>query len=175
MKKINLLLCSLVVAQLSTAQLVNNGATLTVQPGAVLFCGGNLTNGAGTITNNGRVEVQGNFVNNAVYTTTTDDDSLLLTGAGNVLLSAGGSSLHYLQVNKLASTDVVTLGSSVTIRSKLDFLGGGLSTDYAVNPSYVVAAPATAVFNFSAAFSLLIRLTLLVKPALLSSWIKASV
>lgn len=149
MKKIKFLFFSLMGCQLCTAQLVNHGSTLTVQPGAVLFCGGNLTNTAGTITNNGRVEVQGSFVNNAVYTTTTNDDSLLLTGAGNVLLTAGGSSLHYLQVNKLAPTDMVTLGSSVTIGSKLEFLAGGLSTDYGANPAYVLAAPATAVFTFS--------------------------
>lgn len=149
MKKIYFLFFSWLVTQLCTAQLVNNGATLTVQPGAVLFCGGNLTNGAGTITNNGRVEVQGSFVNNAVYTSATNDDSLLLTGAGTVLLTAGSSSLHYLQVNKLAPTDIVTLGSSVTILSKLDFLAGGLSTDYAANPAYVLAAPTTAVFSFS--------------------------
>ncbi|MBB1285022.1 hypothetical protein HRH25_11620 [Flavisolibacter sp. BT320] len=150
MKKINVFLAGLVISQLCTAQLVNNGSTITVQPGAVLFCGENLANAGGTLTNNGRVVVQGNFVNSAIYNSTTNDDSLILAGPSDVLLTAGNSSLHYLQVNKGEATDLVTLGSSVTIRSKLDYLAGSLSTDHAANPSFILSAPATAVFNFAA-------------------------
>jgi hypothetical protein len=46
--------------------------------------------------------------------------------------------------------DVLTLGGTVTIGNKLDYLAGVLSTDYLANPSYFLSAPGTAIFNFAA-------------------------
>lgn len=143
----SLLLCTFFGTK---AQLVNNGGTITLQPGAYLVCTGNLSNTSGTITNDGRIEVQGNFVNGGTYNSTLNEDSLILSGAGNALLTANGATINFLVVNKAANTDFVTLGSSAIVRNKLDYLAGSLSTDYAANPSYVLSAPATAVFNFAA-------------------------
>ncbi|NTS41714.1 hypothetical protein HRG84_12430 [Flavisolibacter sp. BT320] len=150
MKKISFFLIGWMALLKSQGQLVNNGGNIVVQPGAVLFCGGNLTNAAGNLNNNGKVVVQGSFLNSALYNSSTNDDSLVLSGGGNVLLSAGNATLHYLQINKAAATDRVTLGASATVSSKFEFLQGEFSTDFANNPSFVFSAPAAAMFTFAA-------------------------
>ena len=150
MKKLTFFISCVFVGVVAQAQLVNNGGTITVQPGAVLFCAGNLTNTSGTITNNGRIEVQGSFSNAGTYNTTTDDDSLILSGGGNVTLSTNGLPVTYLTINKAATDNEVKLGSSIVVTAKLDYLAGTLSTDYTANPSFVLSAPAAAVFTFGA-------------------------
>ena len=45
------------------SQLYNNGATFTVQSGAYVMVAGDVKNISGTITNDGKIEVQGNFIN----------------------------------------------------------------------------------------------------------------
>src|SRR5438874_370552 len=119
MKKICFSLC-IMAAFVSRAQLVNNGATITIQSGGVIFCNGNFINNSGTITNDGKIEVQGNFANAGTYTSTTSDDSLILSGSGNATLNAGGSILRFLMINKGSNTDLVTLTGSVTVGNKLD-------------------------------------------------------
>jgi len=133
----------------SRAQLVNNGGTITLQQGAYLVCTGNLTNTSGTITNDGRIEVKGSFANSGTYNSTSNEDSLIMSGSGNATLSPGAAVLNFLTINKAANTDFVTLTASTTVNTKLDYLSGVLSTDYANNPAYVLSAPATAVFNFA--------------------------
>jgi hypothetical protein len=149
MKKIHLLFC-LLIASITQAQLVNNGAIITIQSGASIFCAGNFTNTSGTITNDGKIEVQGSFTNSGTYNSATSDDSLIMSGAGNATLNSGGAMFRYLTINKASNTDIVTLGSSVLIGNKLDYLTGSLSTDYLANPGYSISAPLTAVFNFAA-------------------------
>ena len=141
---------SLLIASITNAQLVNNGATIVVQPGGTIFCAGSLTNTSGTITNDGKIEVQGNFANTGTYNSTTSDDSLIMSGAGNVTINSGGATFRYLTINKAANTDIVTLTGTILVGNKLDYLSGVLSTDYLANPSYSVTAPASAVFNFAA-------------------------
>lgn len=131
------------------SQLVNNGATIVVQSGGSIFCAGSFTNTAGTVTNNGRIEVQGNFSNAGTYNSTTNDDSLILSGGGNATLNSGGAVLRFLVINKASTNDLVTLGATATVSDKLDYLSGVLSTDYLINPSYSLTAPASAVFNFA--------------------------
>ena len=132
------------------AQLYNNGATITVQNGAYIMAMGDVKNASGTITNDGKIEVQGNFINSGTYTSTLNEDSLLMTGAGVDTLSAGGATINYLTVNKTAITDVVRLGSSVLVNAKLDYLSGLLTTDPLLNPSFTITSPVAAVYNFSA-------------------------
>jgi hypothetical protein len=149
MKKYHLL-CCMFLATLAQAQLANNGATIVIQAGGSIFCAGNFTNASGTITNDGKIEVQGNFANSGSYNSTTGDDSLIMSGSGNATLNSGGATFRYLTVNKGSNMDVVTLGGTVTIGNKLDYLAGVLSTDYLANPSYFLSAPGTAIFNFAA-------------------------
>lgn len=150
MKKSILFSLASLVGLFATAQLVNNGGTIIVQQGAYVVCAGALTNTGGTITNDGRIEVKGAFTNTGTYTSTAAEDSVILSGSGNAVLSLGSAAVNYLTINKSANTDVVTLGSSAAINKKLDYLAGGLSTDYATNPSFVLSAPRTATFNFAA-------------------------
>lgn len=140
----------LLLSLFARAQLVNNGATIVVQSSGTIFCAGSFTNTSGTVTNDGKIEVQGSFANSGTYTSTLNDDSLILSGSGSATLSGGSATFRYLTINKAANTDLITLSGSVTIGNKLDFLSGGLSTDYLANPSFAVIAPASAVFNFTA-------------------------
>jgi hypothetical protein len=149
MKKIPFFCCFL-VASIAQAQLVNNGATITIQPGGSIFCTGNFTNASGTITNDGKIEVQGSFTNSGTYNSTTADDSLVMSGSGNAILNSGGAMFRYLTISKAASSDMVTLGGSIVVGNKLDYLSGTLSTDYLANPSYNLTAPVSAIFNFAA-------------------------
>ncbi len=132
------------------AQLVNNGATITIQSGASIFCAGNFTNASGTITNDGKIEVQGSFANAATYNTTANNDSLVMSGSGNATLTSGGATVRNFVINKASNSDVVTLTSTITVSGKLSYLSGLLSTDYLANPSYSVTAPASAIFTFAA-------------------------
>lgn len=149
MKYFLFLLLSITVG-ICHGQLVNDGAIIKIQPGAYLFCGGNAENkNGGNISNDGRMEVQGNFLNTAVYTTATADDSLILSGGGNVTLDAGASSINYLYINKTANSNFVTLTNNVTITSKLIYNSGTLSTDPIAN-NYTLNADKAVPFEFTA-------------------------
>ena len=144
------LFAALIFAQASVkAQVVNNGGTIKIESGGQLKCTGSLTNTTGAITNDGRIEVQGNFTNNGTYLSPGNKDSLVMSGTGNATLNAGDAGFHFLTINKASATDVVTLGSSLLVKTKLDYLSGLLTTDYANHPSHVLTAPATAVFNIA--------------------------
>ncbi len=141
----------LLVSHSVSAQLVNDGATITIQPGAIVFCAGNFENkNAGIVTNNGKLEVQGNFLNTATCNTTTADDSLILSGVGNMTFNGGASTFTNLWINKTAATDRVTLTATALLSGKLDYDQGVFTTDPIANPSYLFSAPTTAVFDFAA-------------------------
>jgi hypothetical protein len=138
------------IAYNSNAQLYNNGATITIQPGSYVFVGGDIQNtNSGTITNNGKLEVQGSFINAATYNSNSSDDSLILTGTGNVNLNGGASTINYLTINKTNNTDNVTLTGTTLLGTKLDYTSGNFSTDPINNPSFKLSAPTSAVFNFA--------------------------
>jgi hypothetical protein len=138
---------SAVIAQ---AQLVNNGATIKIQPGAVVFVAGDVQNNSGgTISNDGKLEVQGHFTNAAIYTTATADDSLIMSGAGNVLLNTGGATLSFLHINKTANTNFVTLAADAVVGGKLTYNSGTLSTDPIAN-TYTLSAATSVPFEFTA-------------------------
>jgi hypothetical protein len=138
--------CSLVVY----CQLYNNGATITIQNGAYLMIAGNLQNASGTITNDGKIEVQGNFINAATYISTGNEDSLIMSGTGIDTLTAGSSAINYLTINKTTSADIVRLGGTTTINTKLDYLSGVFTTDPILNSSFTLTSPVNAVYNFAA-------------------------
>jgi len=121
-----------------------------IQSGSYLFVKGNFSNTGGTITNDGKIEVQGNFVNSATYTSTASGDSLILSGSGQDTLTGGGSAINYLTINKSTNADTVRLGGTTKLNTKLDFLSGGFTTDPVLHPSYTILSPATATYNFAA-------------------------
>lgn len=141
----------LFLGQQASAQLVNDGATIKVQPGAVIFCQGNFENkNAGSVSNDGKIEVQGNFLNTATYNSATADDSLILSGAGNVTFNSGASTLTNLWIIKAGAADRVTLTATALLSGKLDYDQGVFTTDPIANPAYLFSAPTTAVFDIGA-------------------------
>jgi hypothetical protein len=135
----------------ASAQFTNDGATIKVQPGAVIFCQGNFENkNAGSISNDGKIEVQGNFLNSATYNSATADDSLIISGGGNVTFNSGASTLTNLWINKTGATDRVTLTATALLSGKLDYTQGVFTTDPIANPAYLFSAPTSAVFSFAA-------------------------
>jgi hypothetical protein len=131
------------------AQLYNNGGTITIQNNAYVVVTGEVINTAGTISNNGKLEVKGNFTNTGVYNSAAAEDSLLLTGTGTALINAGGATINYLTVNKTSSADIVKLGANINVAKRLDFLSGTFTTDPLLNPAFAVISPITAVYNFA--------------------------
>jgi hypothetical protein len=125
---------------------IQSGATFSIEPGARVAVQGDFSNASGTFTNNGTLEVQGNFFNSGTYSSTSNDDSLLLTGAGAVTLNTGAASLYYLQINKTTGGGV-TLSANTTVNNKFHFLAGTFSTDPA--NTYEVIAPFAATFSFA--------------------------
>jgi hypothetical protein len=157
MKKVTLLpvlsalVLGMAIQQNVAAQLVNDGATIKVQPGAIIFVQGNFENkNSGAISNDGKIEVQGNFLNTATYNSATADDSLILSGAGNITFNSGASVLTNLWINKTAATNRVTLTATSFLSGKLDYDQGLFTTDPIANPAYLFSAPTTAVFDFAA-------------------------
>lgn len=134
----------------SEAQLVNNGASIKIQPGAVIFVAGDVQNNSGTISNDGKLEVQGSFTNNATYSSVASEDSLILSGGGDVNLNGGAAVINYLTVAKTANTNTVKLTGTTQVGKKLDFTSGGFTTDAVANPSFLLTAPITAAFNIAA-------------------------
>ncbi|MEP6711078.1 MAG: hypothetical protein ABJA37_01615 [Ferruginibacter sp.] len=151
LKKISLLMIVFfILAIQSEGQLYNNGATIKIQSGASVFVAGDVqNNSAGVISNDGKLEVQGSFTNNATYNSVTLDDSLILSGGGNVTLNGGASTLNYITINKTANTNNVTLTGSTLLGTKLDYISGNFTTDPITNPSFVFSAPVSAIFNFT--------------------------
>ncbi len=150
--KINLLLkfpvslfIFLLISTAATAQLYNDSGTIRIMNGGYIVCTGNVTNASGTITNDGKLEVQGNFSNRAAYNSIDNNDSLLLTGAGNVTLNSASAILNNLLVNKI-SGGRVTLKANTTIGRRFDLLAGDFSTDPAYSNELI--APASATFTF---------------------------
>jgi len=142
-----LVLC--MICSQTFAQFYNNGATVTIQSGGLIFVQGDAQINSGTLTNDGKIEVQGNFLNSGTYNSNTSDDSLILTGGNNITLTLGSSTVNNLMVNKTANSNNVTLGSNIMVNTKLDYLSGNLTTD-PLNTNFVFAAPVSTIFNFAA-------------------------
>jgi len=144
-----MLMLALLCSANSYGQLINNGGTITIQTDALLNCTGNVFNNSGTLTNNGRLQVEGNFYNNGTYNSGTADDSLIMTGPGNATINPGSANLRYLWINKTAATDEVKLAASTTVTAKLIYDQGNFTTDPITNPTFFLSAPVTAIFSFA--------------------------
>jgi len=148
-KKSRLLIILMLAASAGKAQLYNAGGTIAIQNNASLFVQGDLKNVSGTVTNDGKIEVQGNFINSGTYNSSANDDSLLMSGTGTDTLNAGTSVLNYLTINKTSSTDIIKLGGPLTINTRLDYLSGIFTTDPVAHPTYVISSPVAAVYNIA--------------------------
>lgn len=149
MKKVMTCFMACLSGTIASAQLVNNGATIKIGAGATVFVSGHVDNkNGGTINNDGRLEVQGDFINTAIYTTATADDSLILSGPANASLNGGASVINNLHINKSSNSNVVTLTGSTSIGSKLVYQTGTLSTD--PSSAFTLNANVSVPFEFTA-------------------------
>jgi hypothetical protein len=132
-------LCALAEAGVAQS-LTNNGSTLTVQSGAVLYVPGTLDNKAGsTLTNAGTVQVLGDLTNAG---TLTASGRVLLSGAAAQTLTAGGATLGQLEVNN-ASPQGVNVPDNLTITQELKLTNGMVRTPASATISLTNAASVT--------------------------------
>ncbi len=125
MRRYNLLMFLTLMTIAAQAQFINNGATVTIQPGATLRVETNIeNNGTGTITNNGIIEVSGNFTNAGTAFLTPGAGLVKFIGAANSTLNTGGDPLYNVEMAKTSSA-TVTLAAPATIANNLSFTGAG--------------------------------------------------
>ena len=103
-----------------SAQLVNQGGTITIQAGATLIVETDITNTSGTINNNGDIQVAGDFVNDGTFTSGANS-KLIFTGATASILDANGATAAILENAKTAGD--VTLASAISVDEQVDFSG----------------------------------------------------
>ena len=127
--------------------LVNSGAVIMVQPGAVLYVGtGGLTNQSGTLTNAGTVRVEGPLTNPGTLDLSTgglevrgdlvNSGTLLpgtspvtFSGTADQLLTPGGATLYQLLLNKpTAGANTLRLAADLTVSNQLSLSNGLIST-----------------------------------------------
>ena len=119
MKKKFLVLCSLCVPFFTNAQLFNDGGSITVESGAILFVDTDVINNTGTITNNGTIEVKGDLTNTAAIAS-APDSKVIFSGDADQTLTSGGAVLELVELNKNASD--LLLADVMTVNDKLSFL-----------------------------------------------------
>ncbi len=144
MRKITLAVMLTMMASLSFAQLVNDGATITIKNGATLFVESDVTNnGAGTIAveGTGVLEVQGHLTNNATMTTQSGS-KVKFSGNANSNFKSNGASISNLEISKVGST--VTLTDAATVTGNLNFASAGSTKLVLGNNNLVMSSTATA-------------------------------
>src|SRR6185436_10858699 len=140
MKHCFVLLTALFVGTVATAQLVNNGATITIQSGATIKCtGAIINNSGGIISNAGTVSSDGELRNESggtisgagIFEATTkfinngvafSGINLKLIGSSNTDSIKSGAGSTYTNVNlaKGAAT-TATLSDAMTLTGALTF------------------------------------------------------
>lgn len=126
MNRIQLLFFSLLTYGVLNAQFVNNGATVTIQPGATLRVETNFENQSGTINNEGTLEVMGNFTNAAgTGTTLSGSGTVKFIGTANSDITTNGDALNHVVMDKTTSNGKVTLTSNALVNGNLSFTGTG--------------------------------------------------
>ncbi len=144
MRKITLAVMLTMMASLSFAQLVNDGATITIKNGATLFVESDVTNnGAGTIAveGTGVLEVQGHLTNNATMTTQSGS-KVKFSGTANSNFKSNGATISNLEISKVGST--VTLTDAANVSTNLDFASAGSSKLLLGNNNLILGSAATA-------------------------------
>jgi hypothetical protein len=170
-KGIILFLCLVSFSKVHS-QFINNGGIVTIQSGAVLKVESSIqNNSAGTITNNGRIEVSGDFTNAATAVLTPGSGTLKFIGSGNALLNTGGDALYHVEMAK-TSNATVTLSAPVSMSGNLSFTGAGsrlvLGThDATMSVTSTVITPGTAGYVVTNGSGQLIRGVAASNPALL--------
>ena len=125
MKKLIFTLSGLVcMASLSMGQLVNQGGTITIQPGATLIVETDIDNQSGsTITNQGTIVVEEDFINNGTLNSSATTSKVIFRGGLASELTSGGDSIYHLEFDKTAND--VTLLDDAYIINEVEFTQNG--------------------------------------------------
>ena len=120
-----LLAAMLCVAQSMRSQTLTNRSNLTVQTGAVVTVEGNLVNeAAGVLSLDGRLELEGNLVNNSSAPFSSGSGEVQLSGSSLQQLDGTNASRFYqLTQNNAAGT---LLNQSISVENDLTFLAGSI-------------------------------------------------
>ena len=132
---------------LAQEDLTNAGATITVQAGATLYVGtGGLRNANGaTLTNAGTLRVDGPLLNPGTLslgvgaleargdltntgTIVPGTSTVTFNGPADQLLTAGGATLHRVEVNKTTGANTLRLAGDLTVSNLLTLTSGLMST-----------------------------------------------
>lgn len=118
MKKLLTLIIFSGMALGASAQLVNQGGTITIQPGATLVVESDITNnGAGVITNNGTIEVKGDLTSAATASFASGSLSLLKFSGSTP------STVSFLATTMLTDVEMAKTDENVTLASDMDING----------------------------------------------------
>ncbi|MEO5906860.1 MAG: hypothetical protein ABIQ11_09045, partial [Saprospiraceae bacterium] len=112
-----------ILTSFATAQtlLYNNGATIKIQTGAVLYVEGGVENTAlGTIDNDGTLEIKGDLTNLGIWEA-TNPNTLKFSGAAHSNVNAGSAQFHDVVVQKDATYNVNLVTTDMTINNNLNF------------------------------------------------------
>lgn len=124
-----MLLASGASLQPAAAQLVNSGAKLTISTGGLLFVDGSLNNKSGTLLNNGRLVVKGDWQNNdADFTVFNKLSSGIVELAGADQNIAGAYPTEFPSLT-LSGSGVKTLGMNTDVTGILNLNDRELKTD----------------------------------------------
>ncbi len=104
----------------ANAQLVNNGATIVVQPGSILEVQGNIQNFSGTITNNGEIRLTGDFVNNDQFVSGVNT-KVVFHGSSDQNLESNGAVMEIVELDNSGSDVILT--DNLTLKNELRFTG----------------------------------------------------
>ncbi|HMQ08008.1 MAG TPA: T9SS type A sorting domain-containing protein [Saprospiraceae bacterium] len=108
-----------------TAQLINDGAILVVQSGAILKLTGNLNNiNGGEVELAGTLDIEGDLINEADFTTQSSS-LVLFSGDNHSSFLSGGNTVHNLEIDK-SGTSVLELDDALTIIQNINFNSGNL-------------------------------------------------
>ena len=106
----------LFLSHIIRANFINNGATLTIDEGVTVIANGSFENATGTLSNNGTLEISGNFINSHV-SNFGSSSSLNLIGDNQSI--SGGTYNNIVVDGSGAKTmlDDVTVNGSLTLSS----------------------------------------------------------
>ena len=117
MKKLLTLVLFLGMALGVSAQLVNQGGTITIQSGATLVVESDITNTTGSIVNNGIIEVKGDITSEAAALFTSDVDSKLKFSGTTP------STINFMASTILSDVEMAKTAEDLTLASDLDIDG----------------------------------------------------
>ena len=117
MKKLLTLVLFLGMSLGVSAQLVNQGGTITIQSGATLVVESDITNTTGSIVNNGIIEVKGDITSEAAASFTSAVDSKLKFSGTTP------STINFMASTILSDVEMAKTAEDLTLASDLDIDG----------------------------------------------------